>query len=172
MGLYDDDNAAVTTGDLALRDYWRAKFNDMMLDQALKSKQSEGAIGYALIGAIQLLDELLKTYPNHEDLKRWKQKAVTIQGKIGPNFSRSDSFTANCVWNQHSYQEAYVGYHCGQLFGQQNNWPEARDCFRTAAQKLEFLQDKVDLWPAENAAWVKEKKAEVERLRDEAGKKK
>ena len=168
MGLYDDDNAAVTTGDLAIRDYWRAKFNDLMLDQALKSRQAEGAIGMELVSAVRLLDGLLAIYPNHADLKKWKQKAVMIQGKIGPDFERSAGFTMNCVWNQHSYQEAYVGYNCGQLFGQQNNWPEAFDCFRTAAQKLDFLQDKVQDWPPEIAAWVKEKKPEVDRLRDEA----
>jgi hypothetical protein len=172
MGLYDDDNAAVTTGDLAIRDYWRAKFNDMMLDQALKSKQAEGPIAYNLVSGVKLLDELLATYPNHEGLKKWKQKAVMIQGKIGPDFDRTGGFTKNCLWNEHSYQEAFVGYNCGQLFGQENNWPEAYDCFRTAAQKLDFLQDKVEQWPPADAAWVKEKKPEVDRLRDEASKKK
>jgi quinol monooxygenase YgiN len=171
MGLYDDDNAAVTTGELKLRDYWRAKFNDQMLDQALKSRQDEGAIGYTLIGSVSLLDELLKTYPNHEDLKKWKQKAVTIQGKIGPDFNRSGGFTKSCVWNEHSYQEAYVGYHCGKMFAANNEWAEAYDCYRTAAQKLNFLQDRTEAWPADAVAFVKEKNSEVETLRDEMGKK-
>ena len=35
MGLYDEDNKAVTQGDLKLLDYWRAKFN---------AEQMEGAI--------------------------------------------------------------------------------------------------------------------------------
>jgi hypothetical protein len=177
MGLYDDDNESLASGDIALRDYWRAKFNAEMLEQALKTKQPEGAIGMELISALSLLDELLTIYPSHEDLKTWQARAKAIQAKIDPNFSRGSSFTSRCMWNEHSYREAFVGMHCGDMGAGSDDWELAYDCYRTAGQKLEFLNKRitagehVEGWPPETVAWIQEQYPSALRKEEAAGKK-
>ena len=44
----------------------------MRLEDAIKERQPEGAVLIAVIGQIQLLDDLIKKYPNDQELKDWK----------------------------------------------------------------------------------------------------
>ena len=44
MGLYDDDRAATTSGDVLDVIYWQAKYASLKFDAALQTKQPEGAI--------------------------------------------------------------------------------------------------------------------------------
>ncbi len=166
MGLYDDDDKSLESGDIALRDYWRAKFNAEMLEQALKTRQPEGAIGMELISTLSFLDELLTaTYPSHQDLQAWRARAKTIQDKMGPDFQRSGSFTSRCMWNEHSYREAFVGMHCGDMGADLDDWELAFDWGGLPdrpGRKLEFLcnnriqsGEHVEGWPAETRShWI------------------
>src|SRR5690348_12245916 len=74
-GLYGDGKD-IKTGDIADQDYWWAKFDAMMLDIAIQTKQPEGAIAVELASSIRRLDDLIKKYPNHEDLKKMKEHAA------------------------------------------------------------------------------------------------
>jgi hypothetical protein len=74
-GLYDSDATSIKGGPSLDRDYWRAKWDSMRLEDALKERQPEGAVLIAVIGQIQLLDELIKKYPNDQELKDWKARA-------------------------------------------------------------------------------------------------
>ena len=71
-GLYDSDAASIKSGPILDRDYWRAKWDSMRLEDAIKERQPEGAVLIAVIGQIQLLDDLIKKYPNDQELKDWK----------------------------------------------------------------------------------------------------
>ena len=44
MGLYDDDKANITSGDVCDVMYWQTKYAHQKLDAALKSRQPEAAI--------------------------------------------------------------------------------------------------------------------------------
>jgi hypothetical protein len=175
-GLYDDDKNA-TSGDLKDRDFWRAKWADEQIDQAIKEHQPEGAIGMELISQVHLLDDLIKQHPKHEQLLKWREHAASIQKKIGEDFNRSDSFKPGCLLNEYAYREAYTGLHCGKAAAADKDWPMALDCFRESAKQLGFLQkriennERVDNWPPEFVKWIKETKPEVEQLRDDAAKK-
>jgi hypothetical protein len=176
LGLYND-NETTTSGDLKSRDYWRARFNAEMLEQALTTRQPEGRIGFELIGAISVLDDLLKVWPNHSSLQQWHERASAVRKQVDPNADRQAPFTGRCMWNEHSYQEAFVGYHSGKLFAAELEYGEAFESFRTASQKLDVLtrrldeNDHVDGWPAEIVAWIRQVKPEVEQLREETSKK-
>lgn len=169
MGLYDDDNKALTNGPIKLLDYWRAKFNAEQLEEALRTRQAEGAIGLELVGVISLLDDLRKTYPNHEQLTAWRERALAVQKMIDPNASRTDGFDGRCVWHEHSYREAWVGYHCGKLAEQEGDSAFAADCYRTALQKVGYLAGRLDSnervadWPPSVPVWIRETKAELEK---------
>lgn len=168
MGLYDQDNKAVTTGALKELDYWRAKFNAEQLEEALKTRQPEGVIGLELVSVVSLLDDLLKTYLNHDDLKSWRERAVAVQKMIDPEASRRDSFDGRCVWNEHSYQEAYVNYYAGKFAESQGDSASAAGAFRTALQKLNYLSGRLEAnervadWPASVPVWIRETKAELD----------
>jgi len=62
-GLYDSDATSIKSGQILDRDYWRAKWDSMRLDDAIKERQPEGAILIAVIGQLQLLDDLIKNSP-------------------------------------------------------------------------------------------------------------
>src|SRR4051794_28622488 len=80
--LYDDGNKDVTTGDLADQDYWWAKYDNMMLDLALQQHQPEGRIDLMLASSINRLNDLIKKYPKHEDLQKWKAHAEEVHKKV------------------------------------------------------------------------------------------
>jgi hypothetical protein len=169
-GLYDDA-AKTTGGDLKERDYWRARWDAERLEEALKERQPEGAIMMALISSASRLDELLKTYPNHEDLKKWRARTTEIQGKIDPNANRGDSFRTGSLWNEHNYREAFVGLNCGKTAMAQGDWDSAKSCLADAERDLGFLKarvdnkDRVGAWPEDRIAWVNAKVAEIAQLR-------
>ena len=175
-GLYDDDKN-VTSGDLKDRDYWRAKWAYEQIDPAIKEHQPEGAIGMALISEVRLLDDLIKKYPKYEELKKWRDKEVAIQKKIGEDFNRHDSFKPGCLWNEYAYREAYVGLNCGKAAAADKDWPMALDCFRESSKQCGFLlkriddNDHVDNWPDSFKQWVRDTKEEADKLRDETQKK-
>jgi hypothetical protein len=87
----------MTSGPIASRDYWESKFNADQLEQAIKDRQPEGAIAWQLISATQLVDDLLKKYPNHRKLQIWHDRFAAVQKQIGDNFDRSAEFKPGCL---------------------------------------------------------------------------
>ena len=86
IGLYDSNDAEVTSGELNSQDYWWTKFDAMMLEIALKQHQPEGHIGVDLASSIRRVDDLLKKYPKHEEIfemegpfrRGWIQKSTPM----------------------------------------------------------------------------------------------
>jgi hypothetical protein len=168
--LYESDSTGVKGGDLLDRDYWRAKFDSIRLDEAIKERQPEGAILLAVISETNLLDELLRKYPNHQDLKKWKAHAEEIKGKISPNANRSDGFKPGSLWNEYNYKESYVNYNYGKVGIEKKDWAAARDGLNYAERNLGFLvtriknNDRVAAWPDGAAKWVQDTAADVAKL--------
>ncbi|MEP6492063.1 MAG: hypothetical protein ABJF01_05265 [bacterium] len=168
--LYASDAASVKGGDLLDRDYWRAKWDSMRLDEAIKERQPEGAILMSVISQTQLLDELVKKYPNDQDFKTWKEHAEGIKGKISPNANRSDSFKPGSLWNEMNYREAYVNYNYAKVAIDKKDWAAAKDGLNYADKNLGFLldrvkkDDRVSAWPDGAAKWVTDASTEVVKM--------
>jgi hypothetical protein len=168
--LYGSDSTSVKGGDLLDRDYWRAKWDSIRMDEAIKERQPEGAIMMANIGNIQLLNELIAKYPNHQDLKTWKAHAEDIQKRIDSNASRSDSFKPGSIWNEHNYKESYVNYNYAKVAIEKKDWAAAHDGLSYAERNLQFLverikkNDRVAAWPDGAAKWVQDTWADLARL--------
>jgi hypothetical protein len=168
--LYASDSASVKGGDLMDRDYWRAKWDSIRLDEAIQERQPEGAILIAVIGQRQLLDELMKKYPNHQDLKTWRAHEAEIEGKIDPNANRGESFKPGSLWNETNYREAYVNYHYAKIAMEKKDWREAHDGLVYADRNLGPLldriknNDRVGVWPDGAAKWLQDTGAEVARM--------
>ena len=172
-GLYEDDAAAAKGGDLKDRDYWRAKWDLVRLEEALKERQPEGAILMAVIGQTQLLDELAKKYPNDEEFKKWKARAEDIKAKINPDADRREQFKPGSLWAELNYREAYVNYNYAKTAIDQKDWETAQDGLREADRNLQILKeriskgDRVAAWPDDAAQWAKDTSTETAKMQDE-----
>src|SRR4051812_41489601 len=102
-GLYGDDGKNVTTGDINDQDYWWTKFDMMMLDLAIKQHQPEGHIAVDLASTIRRLDDLVKKFPKHEEIKAWKKHADEVNAKIDQNADRGASFKPGCPWDESNF---------------------------------------------------------------------
>ena len=168
--LYASDATSVKSGDLMDRDYWRAKWDSMRLDEAIKERQPEGAILLAVIGQTQLLDDLIKKYPNDQDFKVWKEHAEAIKGKISPDANRSEGFKPGSLWNEINYREAYVNYNYAKVAIAKQDWATAHDGLNYAKMNLSPLvdrikkDDRVSAWPAGAATWVQDASADVAKM--------
>ncbi len=69
MGLYDDDKAAMTSGDILDVIYWQTKYAFAKFRAAMAARQPEGDIRFTLIDVVSGCEDLLKTYPKHAEIQ-------------------------------------------------------------------------------------------------------
>ncbi len=165
-GLYDDDVKNLKSGDLNDRDYWQAKFDIMMLDMAIKQRQPEGRIGLNLVSTIKNLDDLIKKYPNHEELKKWKEHAAEVEKKIDPNASRGESWKPGCPWDESNFVQYWVNVHAAKSAYDAKEMDKSKMYLSNVKQNLEILSrpDRLKDYPEELRKWFDESKAQVEKL--------
>jgi hypothetical protein len=170
--LFDDD-AKITSGDIKDISYWRLKWTMDRLEEAIKSRQPQGRIGVEVGSAMRSADDLIKMYPNHTGLKKWKERLAEVDGKIDPNANRQESFRQGCLWAEGNYELAWASFGAAKVAMKEKNWEDARGWLRQGLQNLSFLQDRLNKqdrvanWPPEFITWIKETKPEAEKLRDE-----
>ncbi|MEP6766479.1 MAG: hypothetical protein ABJB66_19350 [Gemmatimonadaceae bacterium] len=168
--LYGNDAAATKGGDLLDRDYWRAKWDSIRLDEAIKERQPEGAILMSVISANNLLDDLIKKFPADQDFKTWKEHTKSIEGRISSNANRGESFKPGSLWNERNYQETWVNYNYAKLGIEKKDWAAAKDGIRYANQNIQSLvarikdNDRVAAWPDGAAKWVTDTQAELVKM--------
>ncbi len=165
-GLYDDDTKDVTNGDLADQDYWWAKFDMTMLDLAVKERQPEGKIGLNLVSTINRLDDLIKKYPKHEDLKKWKAHAEEIQKKIDPNAPRGGSFNAGCPWDEANYAQLWVNWHFAKMLLDKKDYEQAYSMLTNVMQNYDIMlrPDRMKDYPDDLRQWVISSKDEADQM--------
>jgi len=108
----------MTKGPIKSRDYWESKFNADQFgagDSRIVSRRGNRAAAY--LGDFNWWMVLLKTYPNHEELKKWHDRFTQVQKQIGDNFDRSAEFKPGCLWNSDTYMQTYVGYNTAKNGG-------------------------------------------------------
>jgi len=169
-GLYDSDAKEVTSGDLNSQDYWWTKFDAMMLEIALKQRQPEGHIAVDLASSIRRTDDLLKVYPQHEEIKKWKAHFTDIDSKINPDANRGSSFTTECPWDESNFAQLWVNLHWAQTAAAQKDWATARSCLSNVQQNYGFMlrPDRMKDYPEDLRKWVIDSKPVAEKLMMEA----
>ncbi|HVT80627.1 MAG TPA: hypothetical protein VHM90_08215 [Phycisphaerae bacterium] len=165
-GLYDGNDKDITKGELADQDYWWAKFDDMMLDLAVKQKQPEGRIDLNLASTRRRLDELLKKYPKHEELIKFKTHADDIHSKIDQNASRSAYFNPGCPWEEANYAQLWVNWHYAKALIAKNDYQTAYSMLQNVMQNYEFMlkPDRMKDYPEDLRKWVVDNKAEADKM--------
>lgn len=172
MGLYDDDKEAVTSGDVLDVIYWQTKFAALKLEAALKSRQPEFAIKGIIPAVVNGCMDVLKTYPNHADIKKWMDNAKDIEKKIDPNAPSAEFKSSFAQWKAFAYEAGWRFYHLAKMAAAAEDWTwaysHAADAEKQLARALERMAD----WPTETQEWIKSAYAEVQRLEEVAAKKK
>lgn len=164
--LYQDSNKDLKSGDIADQDYWFAKFDNMMLDLAIQQKQPEGHIGVCLASSINRLNELVKKYPKHEDIAKWKSHADEINAKIDPNANRSTPFNANCPWEEANFAQLWVNFHYGKMLYEAKDYNTALLMFQNVMQNYDIMlkADRMKEYPEDLRKWVMDHKAEADEI--------
>lgn len=164
MGLYDDDDKAVTTGDINDKLFFYAKAYAASLDDGLKSRQPEGALKDWLKEAIKAHDAALAKYPAHEELKQLKEKALALQAKINPKAEWS-SWKPDWPWDS-PYIHGWVEYHWAKCAEAAGDWATVYEQARAAGNHLgEYgAQKNMKGWPQPLQTWVVNAKTEVDAL--------
>jgi hypothetical protein len=165
-GLYDDEKKA-TTGDIKDLDYWHAKFYHMEFEAALKSHQPEYLVGQLVAIQKRTVEDLLKKYPNHEDLKKWATQYDDVEGKIDKNADRTAHWKPEFeYWENEAYRQAWVNMNLGKMEEEAKDWPSALGRYRWAAENFGKMTDHPEWmknWPEEITKWVKATQPEAEK---------
>ena len=176
MGLYDDDNAAITSGDQNSEAFWWARCYSNAFDEALKSRQPEGAIKDFLPKLFEALDTALKTYPAHDQLKAAKEKATKIQGKIDPNASYA-SWKPDFAWGAGSgdsdkYLAWWVAFHHAKSAAAAGDWENAYEKAKYCSFRAGDIVEArfMGKWPADVQKFLTDTATECEVMFAEAKK--
>ena len=166
IGLYDGNDAEITGGELNSQDYWWTKYDAMMLEIALKQHQPEGHIGMNLAIALRRIDDLLKKYPKHEEILKWKAHFEDIQSKVDPNASRGASFGPECPWDEANFAQLWVNFHWAKVVADQKDWSTAQSCLQNCEQNYDIMlaPDRMKNYPDDLRNWVKDSKPEADKL--------
>ncbi len=170
MGLYDDDKAAQTTGDILDVIYWQAKFAYLKFKAALASKQPEGDIRFVILDVISGCEDVLKEYPNHTEIKGWLDEVKKIQSKVDPN-SMPQGWRGDFeAWGQHSYEMGWRATHIARMAAAIEDWGQAQGFSRDAVTYLKQAKDRMANWHADAKAFVESALPEMEALVEKASK--
>jgi hypothetical protein len=165
-GLYDADSKEAKTGDIADQDYWWIKYDMMMLDLAIKTKQPEGRIAVNLAVTQRRIDDLMKKYPNHEELKKMKAHVEEVNKKINPDARRNENFMPNCPWDEANFAQLWVNFHTGKMLYEEKQYDKAFTLFVNVQEnyKIMLAPDRMKEYPEELSKWVKDHKEEADKI--------
>jgi hypothetical protein len=167
QGLYGNEGKDVTSGDLNDQDYWWTKYDMMMLDKAIEQRQPEYQIGLNLVSTRHRLDDLVKKYPKHEEIKKWKEHADDVAKRINPNADRMAQWKPGCPWQESNFAQAWVNYHWAKMEIADKQIDEAKGSLNNVSRNLDLLTEKEDRmkdYPDDLRKWVIDTKPEVQKM--------
>lgn len=167
MGLYDDDNAAITSGDLADVIYWQTKFAHLKFEAALKSRQPEYAIRGLIPSVVNGAVDVLKTYPNHAEVKAWHDKAKAIEPKIDPNAAPADFRADFAHWKDYAYEAGWRSYHMAKASHAIQDNRVALDHAKEVVTQFGRAKDRMAAWPADVQQFINSAHEEMSKLADQ-----
>jgi hypothetical protein len=115
------------------------------------------------------LNDLAKAYPNHEQIKEWKEKVEKIQAKIDPNANRGESFKPGCPWDESNFAQLWVNFHHAKLLAEKKDYEKAHGLMQNVMQNYEIMMkpDRMKDYPEDLKKWVEDNKPEAEKFMKE-----
>lgn len=166
-GLYAEEDARIRSGDLNDQDYWWAKFDAMMLEEAIRTRQPEGHISIDLASSRGKLDTLVRKFPEHEEIRKWKARADEVAERIDEDKDRSVPYKPGFLWGEANYAQAWVNWHWANEALKANDAQNAKGLLDNVVRNLEMLSrpGRMDHYPVETRAWVEKTLPEAKVLR-------
>lgn len=121
MGLYDDDDAAISEGPVDNEDFYLAMVHHKWLDVAMKQRMKEDGIKKILETIAGHVAKAQEKFPQHKDLIAWKAKVDKIMGKLDPSTQAwgGNIQAATPGWHQDVYRKGWAdGYYALYLHDQ------------------------------------------------------
>jgi hypothetical protein len=166
QGLYGDEGKNATSGDLNNQDYWWAKFDAMMLELAIKQHQPEGRIAVDVAISIRRLDDLTKKYPKHQEIAKWKARAMEVESKINPNADRRAQFTQECPWDEANFAQLWVNLHWAKVAYDAKDYTTALSDMQNVMQNYQIMlaPDRMKNYPEDLRKYVIDSKPDADKL--------
>jgi hypothetical protein len=165
QGLYDT-GANATSGELNNQDYWWARFDAMMLEIAIQTRQPEGRIAVDIASSLRRLDDLAKKFPKHQEIAKMRARFQEIDGKINPNANRGESFSKECPWDEANFAQLWVNLHWGKVAYDQKDYSTTVSCLSNVMQNYNIMlaPDRMKFYPEALRKYVIDNKGNAEAL--------
>jgi len=166
-GLYANDAKEATKGDLDDQDYWGARWDARMLEEAIKTRQPEGPISINVAVGLRRLNDLAKKYPKHEEIKKMQARFQQIQDKLDPNANRRDSWKPGFPWDMSNFAQAWVNWHWGKMAADANDAERAVGLYDNVVRNLRIISERPELFkemPDEYKKFAEENKPKAEKI--------
>src|SRR2546428_8742045 len=108
MGLYDDDDAAVTEGAVDHEKYYWVKIWEKWLAVAMKQRMKEASVKRICEQIVEYADEVLKKFAAHKEMQTSKEKANKLVGKIEGYSSSTDHSSSTPGWHQDVWRKGWA----------------------------------------------------------------
>jgi hypothetical protein len=166
QGLYGDPGKDVTTGDLNNQDYWRSKYDAMMLELAIKQHQPEGRIAVDVEIFLRRLADLSKKYPKHQEIAKWKARVEEVASKVNPNADRRASFESDCPWDESNFAQLWVNLHWAKVAFDAKDYATALSCMQNVMQNYQIMlaPDRMKHYPEDLRKYVVDSKPDADKL--------
>src|SRR5205085_2266620 len=138
----------------------------------IEQRQPEGRIGLNLVSTRKRLDDLIKKYPKHEELKKWKEHADDINKKIDQNADRGAPWKPGCPWDEANFAQAWVNYHWGKMQIADKQISEAKGTFNNVKRNFDILMvpDRLKDYPDDLKKWMSDTKPDVDKTVEDLSK--
>jgi hypothetical protein len=164
MGLYDDENAAVTAGDLADVIYWQTKFAHLKLEAAVRTRQPERAVGALVAEVTAGAADLLRTFPNHREVAAWRDRALAVAERIDPTAAPANLRPDFGHWTDYAYESGWRSYHMAKSAVAVGDARVALAHAREAVAQLTWAEGRMADWPVDIRQFVKLARPEMAKL--------
>jgi hypothetical protein len=166
QGLYGNEGATATGGDLNNQDYWWTKYDAMMLELAIKNRQPEGRIAVNVAVTLRRIDDLIKKYPKHQEIAKWKARFEEVQSKINPNADRRAGFTPEVPWDESNFGQLWVNLHWAKVAFDGKDYNTALSCMQNVMQNYDIMlrPDRMKFYPEDLRKYVVDNKPVAEKL--------
>jgi len=146
MGLYADEGKDKTSGDLKDQDYWWAKWDAKMLEEAIKTRQPEGAISINVAVGLRRLNALAKKYPQHQDIKKWHNRFEEVNNKLDPSADRNASWKPGFPWDMSNFSQAWVNLQYGKMLMDDNDAEQAFGMYSNVLGNFKLITEHPELY--------------------------
>jgi len=166
MGLYADEGKDKTSGDLKDQDYWWAKWDAKMLEEAIKTRQPEGAISINVAVGLRRLNDLAKKYPKHEDIKKWQKRFEEINDKLDPNADRRASWKPGFPWDMSNFSQSWVNLQYGKMLMDDNDAEQALGMYDNVLRNFKLITEHPELYkelPDEYKKFIQENRSKAQK---------